>query len=83
MRQGNQKTYVCVVCCEREIKIIETDLSRAFYKFGVVVFLFLLFLLLLFNRLFPVFVVVLFVLKFVFYAPCCVFVDGICVVLSN
>lgn len=23
MRQGNQKTYVCVVCCEREIKIIE------------------------------------------------------------
>lgn len=55
MRQGNKKTYVCVVCCEREIKIIELTYQGHFLSS---VLLFLLFLLSLFNRLFPVFVVV-------------------------
>lgn len=44
MRQGNQKTYVCVACCERERNqnYSRTDLSRAFHKFGVLLYLLLL-----------------------------------------
>lgn len=47
MRQGNQKTYVCVVCCEREIKIIVEELTYQGHFISSV----LLYLLLLFSEL--------------------------------
>lgn len=61
MRQGNQKTYVCVVCCEREIKSIVEELTyQGHFISSVLLYLLLLLLLCLLLCI---------VLKFDFYAP--------------